>query len=96
MQDHKKVLQNENDNLRSRIGQMEQDREYDYNERSQKGSALMQNYGVDMEGLAQKSYLSSEIMWIEFSMEFRIKYQTFTKSKSFKNANEIFLNFNLF
>ena len=63
MQDHKKALEGENENLRNRIGRMEQEREYEYNDRSQKGSALMQNYGEDMGGLAQKSYLSSEIMW---------------------------------
>ena len=63
MQDNKKVLESENENLRHRIGRLEQEREYEYNDRSQKGSALMQNYGEDMGGLAQKSYLSSEIMW---------------------------------
>jgi len=62
MQDHKKVLESENENLRNRIGRLEQDREYEYGERCQKGSNLMQNYGEDMGGLAQKSYLSSEIM----------------------------------
>lgn len=41
MQDHKKVLESENENLRNRIGRMEQEREYDYNDRSMKGSALM-------------------------------------------------------
>ena len=56
MQDHKKVLESENENLRNRIGRLEQEREYEYNERSQKGSALMHNYGEDMGGLAQKSY----------------------------------------
>ena len=52
MQDHKKVLESENENLRNRIGRMEQEREYDYNDRSMKGSALMQNYGEDMGGIA--------------------------------------------
>ena len=63
MQEHRKVLENENENLRYRIGRLEQEREYEYNDRSQKGSALIHNYGEEMGGLAQKSYLSSEIMW---------------------------------
>jgi len=60
MQENRKILESENENLRSRIGRLEQ--EYEYNERSQKGSALIHNYGEDMGGLTQKSYLSSEIM----------------------------------
>ena len=59
MQDQKKALESENENLRQRIGQLEIDHEGTYQDRSQKGAALMNNY---MDDMGDKSYLSSEMM----------------------------------
>lgn len=59
MQDQKKALESENENLRQRIGQLEVDQDITYQDRSQKGAALMNNY---MDEMGDKSYLSSEIM----------------------------------
>lgn len=57
MQDQKRALESENEILKSRIGQLENETGYD---RSQKGNQLMSNY--EEMGMANKSYLSSEIM----------------------------------
>ena len=59
MQDQKKALESENENLRQRIGQLEVDQDITYQDRSQKGAALMNGY---MDEMGDKSYLSSEIM----------------------------------
>jgi cell division protein FtsB len=55
MQDQKKALESENENLKQRIDQLES--EQDYNQ--SRGGAVMNNYVDDM---GNKSYLSSEMM----------------------------------
>ena len=54
MQEQRRVLESENENLKQRIDQLES--EQDYNPRA---NAIMNNYGDDM---GNKSYLSSEMM----------------------------------
>lgn len=62
MQDRERVLENEKDLLRNQMRQLEVEKEYEYNERSQKGNAIMDAY-EDMGGpYAHKSDLSSEMM----------------------------------
>jgi len=60
MQEQRRVLESENENLKQRIDQLES--ENDYNPR---GGAIMNNYVDEM---GNKSYLSSEMMW--FGLEY--------------------------
>ena len=53
MQDQKKALESENENLRQRIDQLESEQDYNPN-----GRAVMNNY----DDMGNKSYLSSEVM----------------------------------